>query len=59
MRKPLAALVSDRSGTTAIEYGLLISLLALAIVAGITASGTGITGVLSTIATDLQTATAG
>src|SRR5262249_51301759 len=27
MRKPLAALLADRSGTTAVEYGLLVALL--------------------------------
>ncbi len=40
MSKSLAAFLSDESGATAIEYALLCSMLALVIIASLTALGT-------------------
>ena len=59
MRKPLAALLADRSGTTAVEYGLLVALLTLAIVGSITTVYNDIGGLFNTIAADLQNSPAG
>jgi pilus assembly protein Flp/PilA len=59
MRRPLAALLADRSGTTAVEYGLLVALLTLAIVSSITTVYNDIGGLFNTIAADLQNSPAG
>lgn len=44
------ALARDESGATAIEYGLLASLIALAITVGAGALGTSLNGLFNTIA---------
>lgn len=47
-------LMSDDEGATALEYGLLIGLIALAIVIGATALGTGLGGMFSDVATKVE-----
>ena len=47
----LQSVKSDRKGVTALEYGLLAGLIAVAIIGGATASGTSI----STMFTDIGT----
>ncbi len=44
------ALARDESGATAIEYGLLASLIALGIVTGATALGKGLDTLFTTVA---------
>ncbi|AKK20029.1 Flp family type IVb pilin [Candidatus Liberibacter africanus] len=46
--------LKDESGATAIEYGLLASLIAVAIIAAVTTLGTNLTGVFKNIATKLS-----
>jgi pilus assembly protein Flp/PilA len=45
--------VRDEDGVTAIEYGLIASLIAVAIIAAVTLVGTQLKGVFNTIASDL------
>ena len=45
-----ARLLKDESGATAIEYGLIASLIAVAIIAGAKALGTSINGMFSNLA---------
>jgi len=59
MRKHIAAFLKDRSAATAMEYGLITALLALAIVAGVTAAGTQINTVLVNLAAVLLASPAG
>jgi pilus assembly protein Flp/PilA len=51
MTKFLARFAKDESGATAIEYGLIAALIALAIVTGAGQLGTSISNKLGTIAT--------
>ncbi len=44
---------ADEDGATAIEYGLLAALIAVAITAGATALGTSINGLFTRISADL------
>lgn len=43
-------LLRDRSGATAIEYGLIAALVAAVVIVGLTNVGTSINSVMSTIA---------
>ena len=43
--------LKDESGATAIEYGLIVSLIAVVIVGAVTAVGTSLSGTFNTIAT--------
>jgi pilus assembly protein Flp/PilA len=45
----------DESGATAIEYGLIAALIALAIVAGAGALGTSLDALFNRVSTDLDT----
>jgi pilus assembly protein Flp/PilA len=58
MRIFLKKLGSDKSGATAIEYGLIAALVALAIVAGATALGTSLNTAFNNISTTLSNNTA-
>jgi len=58
MRKSIMKLFGDRSGATAIEYGLIAALIAVAIIAGVTTVGTQLQTTLNTGGTTLSTATA-
>jgi pilus assembly protein Flp/PilA len=45
--------LKDESGVTAAEYALILSLIALVVIAGATVLGTSISGKLSTAATTI------
>jgi len=47
--------LNDESGATAIEYGLIASLIAVAIIAGASALGTNLASVFTSLATQLKT----
>ena len=49
MINTVKAFAHDEEGATAIEYGLLASLIAVVIIASVTALGTKLDGVLTTI----------
>ena len=46
-------LTEDRRGVTAIEYGLIAALVAIAAIAAMTALGTSLSNVFSLVASDL------
>jgi pilus assembly protein Flp/PilA len=51
--KKLIRFFKEEDGVTAIEYGLIASLVALAIIVGATALGTGLNKTFNTIATSV------
>ena len=44
------SLRSDEQGATAVEYGLMVSLIAIVIIAAVTLIGTNLNGIFSTVA---------
>jgi len=46
-------LKTDRRGVTAIEYGLIASLIAVVIIVAVTAVGTALTGIFTAVSTAL------
>jgi len=56
MSKLFARFVKDESGATAIEYGLIAALIALAIVVGASALGNALNGQFTNIANALNDA---
>ena len=56
MSKLVAQFAKDESGATAIEYGLIAALIAVAIIAGAGALGTAINGKFAYIATKVAEA---
>ena len=52
----ILAFINDEEGASAIEYALLVALIALAITVGATALGTQINTMFNSAATKLQTA---
>ena len=54
LRRLSGAFLTSRRGATAIEYGILAALVAVVIVAGATAVGTGVGGSLNSVALELQ-----
>ena len=58
MSKLFASFVKDESGATAIEYGLIAALIALAIVVGAGALGNSINDEFGRVATSLNNVTA-
>ena len=54
MRNIFLSFCKDESGATAIEYGLIASLIALVIIAGVTAVGTGLSSSFDTVANKLN-----
>jgi pilus assembly protein Flp/PilA len=48
MTKFIARLARDESGATAIEYGLIVALIAVVIIGAVTTLGTNLNGSLST-----------
>ena len=48
-----ARLLRDDTGATAIEYGLIAALIAVAGVGAMTTLGTGLSGIFTTVANDL------
>jgi pilus assembly protein Flp/PilA len=55
LRTRRAGLLADEHGATAIEYGLIAALMAVVIIAGLTALG-GETGALYTVLDEIRTA---
>ena len=49
----LTNLVCDDSGATAIEYGLIAALIAVAAIAAMQLVGSSLTGIFTTVASDL------
>ncbi|HXV26017.1 MAG TPA: Flp family type IVb pilin [Alphaproteobacteria bacterium] len=47
----------DESGATAIEYGLIAALVAVAAIVGMTALGTSLNGIFTNVSTELNNAT--
>jgi pilus assembly protein Flp/PilA len=54
MRKLLNKLFGDKGGATAIEYGLIAALIAVAIITGITAVGTQLNTAFTNISTKIS-----
>ena len=53
MGNPLRRLVSDGSGITAIEYGLIAALIAMGIVAAVGLLGTSLSSIFSSVSGSL------
>ena len=54
IRKTLRRLPNDQKGATAIEYGLIAALIAVAMMGGLRALGGGAGGMWSNIASEVQ-----
>ncbi len=50
MTRLLNRFLKDASGATAIEYGLIAAMVAVAIIAGVTSIGTSVNGVMTNLA---------
>jgi pilus assembly protein Flp/PilA len=50
---PVRRLMRDDSGATAIEYGLIAALIAVAAIAALSLVGTNLSGIFNTVATQL------
>lgn len=59
MRTLFARLIDDESGATAIEYGLIISLMVVVILTALTAFGNASTSVFNTAMSKLSAAIGG
>ena len=55
MKKFISKFMSDESGATAIEYGLIAALIAVVIIAAVTALGTNISSRFNQVATAIGT----
>ena len=55
MSKLVLRFLKDNSGVTAIEYGLIASLIAVVIIAAVTATGTSVSNTFNTVAGSLAT----
>ena len=53
MRRRVQLLRRDEEGATAIEYGIIASLIAVVIVGAVTAVGTNVSAMFTTIATNM------
>jgi len=56
MRKLVTRFVKNEEGAALVEYGLLVGLIAVVCIGPVTALGTTIEGVFTTITTDLAAA---
>ena len=54
MRKLAIAFLSDQSGATAIEYGLIVALIAVVIIGAVSTLGTNLNTTLSTAGSAIQ-----
>ena len=54
IRKTLRCLLRNQKGATAIEYGLIVALIALAMMGGLRALGGGAGGMWSNISSEVQ-----
>ena len=57
MSKSLRSFAKDESGATAIEYGLIAALISVAAIAALTSVGSTLTGMFTTVASALNSAT--
>jgi pilus assembly protein Flp/PilA len=53
MTKFVSRFVQDESGATAIEYGLIVALIAVVIIGAVTAVGTSLSSKFNTISSNL------
>jgi pilus assembly protein Flp/PilA len=53
MKTLVSRFVSDESGVTAIEYGLIAALIAVVIIGAVSVVGTSLSGTFSTVASSL------
>ena len=54
MRNPFQKFLRSRAGATAIEYGLIAGLIAVAIISGVAAVGTKLSTAFDTVQTNLK-----
>ncbi len=54
MKALINKFINDEDGATAIEYGLIAALIAVAIITAVRAVGTELTNTFSTVASNLQ-----
>jgi pilus assembly protein Flp/PilA len=54
-----ARFTKDEAGSNALEYGLIVALVSLAIVAGATTAGTALGAMFTALGTEVATVTAG
>jgi pilus assembly protein Flp/PilA len=57
IRKIFRRLIADQGGATAIEYGLIVALIAVAAMSGISALGGGVGGFWTKLASNVQAST--
>ncbi|MCL4502913.1 MAG: Flp family type IVb pilin [Deltaproteobacteria bacterium] len=58
MMNALRNFVKDESGASAVEYGLLVALIAVVIMGAVTTLGTTIKGMFENVTTQINSATA-
>jgi len=56
MSKFVTRFVKDESGATAIEYGLIVALIAVVIIGAVTTLGTKLSGAFNTVASSVGAA---
>lgn len=54
IRSFISSLYHDESGATAIEYGLIAALVAVAIIGALTSLGTSLDGIFGDVSTELD-----
>ena len=54
MKRSFVKFLSDESGATAIEYGLIAAGIAIAIIVAVNGVGTALTGTFTTVSTSLK-----
>ncbi|HEV2300876.1 MAG TPA: Flp family type IVb pilin [Stellaceae bacterium] len=59
MGKIIERLIKDRSGSNALEYGLIVALVSLAVVAGAAVAGTDLGALFNAIGATISSVTAG
>jgi pilus assembly protein Flp/PilA len=59
MRLTLKAIVTDQSGASALEYGLVVGLIALVIIAGLGLAGNTLSRLFNYIGSELSNVTPG
>jgi pilus assembly protein Flp/PilA len=59
MLRLLSCFVRDRSGSNALEYGLIVALVSLAVVAGAAVAGTDLGALFTALGTKISSVTSG
>jgi pilus assembly protein Flp/PilA len=59
MLRLLSCFVCDRSGSNALEYGLIVALVSLAVVAGAAVAGTDLGALFTALGTKISSVTSG